>query len=137
MRDRFVLVLTAVLLGSGLMVVGATPAAASTITLNPVADSYVQSDLPTSNFGTATSVKVDGSPVTTSYLKFDVQALAAAPGKATLRVFKAVHNDRHHAAAGRRHDLERIRYQLRQQAGARWHADHSARPLGNRRLAHV
>ncbi len=90
MRDRFVLVLTAVLVGSGLMVVGATPASASTITLNPVADSYVQSDLPTANFGTATSVKVDGSPVTTSYLKFDVQGLAAAPGKATLRVFKSL-----------------------------------------------
>ena len=90
MRDRFVLVLTAVLVGSGLTVVGATPASASTITLNPVADSYVQSDLPTANFGTVTSVKVDGSPVTTSYLKFDVQGLAAAPGKATLRVFKSL-----------------------------------------------
>jgi hypothetical protein len=51
-----------------------------------VADSYVRSDQPTSNFGTATTLRVDGSPATYSYLKFDVQGLTAPPTKATLRV---------------------------------------------------
>jgi hypothetical protein len=58
--------------------------------LSAVADSYVQADLPGSNFGTATSVKVDGSPVTVSYLKFDVQGITGAPTKATLKVFVPV-----------------------------------------------
>lgn len=87
---RFVLAVTAALIGGGLMVVGASPAAASTMTLNPVADSYVQSGQPASNFGTATSVKVDRSPVTTSYLKFDVQGMTSAPAKATVRIFKSL-----------------------------------------------
>ena len=33
--------------------------------------------------GTATAVKVDGSPVTVSYLKFDVQGVTGAPARAT------------------------------------------------------
>lgn len=62
-------------------------ASAATTTLNPVADSQVQEDAPTSNFGTATTLRVDGSPVSIAYLKFDVQGLTAAPTKATLKVF--------------------------------------------------
>lgn len=62
-------------------------ASAATTTLNPVADSQVQQDAPTSNFGTATTLRVDGSPVSIAYLKFDVQGLTAAPTKATLKVF--------------------------------------------------
>lgn len=51
------------------------------------ADSYVQSDQPTTNFGTAAGLKVDGSPATSAYLRFDVTGLSEPPFKATLRVF--------------------------------------------------
>ena len=65
-------------------------AAAVTTTFSAVADSYVQADQPTRNFGTATTLKVDGSPVTISYLRFDVQGITGAPTKATLKVFLPV-----------------------------------------------
>ncbi|MBM7857214.1 CBM96 family carbohydrate-binding protein [Lentzea nigeriaca] len=65
----------------------ATPVAAASTTLQPVADSYVQADQPSVNFGTATGIRVDGSPVTNGYLRFDVAGLTAAPSKATVRVW--------------------------------------------------
>jgi chitodextrinase len=51
-----------------------------TITLNPVADSYVDSANPTVNHGASTQLRVDGSPLVYSYLKFD---LSSVPGTAT------------------------------------------------------
>ena len=90
MRNRIALLVTATLLAGSFLALTAPQAAAAVTTLNPVADSYVQADLPGSNFGTATSVKVDGSPVTVSYLKFDVQGITGAPAKATLKVFVPV-----------------------------------------------
>jgi hypothetical protein len=66
------LLLVATLVAGSFLALTAPRAVAAVTTLNPVADSYVQADLPGSNFGTATAMKVDGSPVTVSYLKFDV-----------------------------------------------------------------
>jgi hypothetical protein len=77
--------LAASLLGLSLLVVPAQAAQATTIT--PVADSYVRADQPATNFGTATGLRVDGDPVTTAYLRFDVQGLSSPPGKATLRLY--------------------------------------------------
>ncbi|MFI6099918.1 DNRLRE domain-containing protein [Lentzea sp. NPDC051213] len=51
------------------------------------ADAYVQADQPSSNFGTATILRVDASPATSAYLRFDVTGLSVPPFKATLRVF--------------------------------------------------
>lgn len=51
---------------------GPPEAVAASTTVPPAADSYVQSDLPTTNFGTKTYVYVDHSPVRTAYLRFDV-----------------------------------------------------------------
>jgi len=90
MHNRIAVLLIATLLAGGVLAFTAPPAVAAVTTLGPVADSYVQADLPGSNFGTATSLKVDGSPVTVSYLKFDVQGIAGAPAKATLKVFVPV-----------------------------------------------
>src|SRR6476646_6871460 len=87
MHNRIALLLIATLLAGGVLAFTAPQALAAVATLAPVADSYVQADLPGSNFGTATPVKVDGSPVTVSYLKFDVQGITGAPVKATLKVF--------------------------------------------------
>lgn len=55
-------------------------------TITPVADSWVDASQPAVNFGTSTQIRVDGSPVLTSYLKFDVQ-VGAPITRATLRIF--------------------------------------------------
>ena len=70
---------------------GSTAAAADT-TFTAVADTYVRSDQPMANFGTATQLQVaapntNGSPTLTTYVKFDVSGLTAAPLKVTLNVF--------------------------------------------------
>ena len=72
------------------LTLGTPVAHATTITLAPVADSYVRADQPTVNFGTATSLRVDGDPVSVSYLKFDVQGLTTAPTRATLKVVSPI-----------------------------------------------
>ncbi len=63
-----------------------TPTATS-LTFTPVADSYVNADTPTTNFGTATTLRVDGSPIVRSYLRFTVQGLNGTITRATLRIF--------------------------------------------------
>src|SRR3954471_4729607 len=64
---------------------GASPAAATTATFTPAADSYVDNSLPSTNYGTLTKIRTDGSPVVRSYLRFDVQGWV--PGsRATLRL---------------------------------------------------
>ena len=57
------------------------------LTLIPVADSYTNSDSPTTNYGTATTFRVDGSPIVRSYLRFAVQGLTGRISRATLRIF--------------------------------------------------
>ena len=57
------------------------------MTFIPVADSYVSADTPTTNYGTATTLRVDGSPIVRSYLRFTVQGLNGTVTKATLRIF--------------------------------------------------
>jgi hypothetical protein len=52
-----------------------------------VVDSYVNSDSPTANTGTSTQLRVDGSPIVRSYLRFIVQGLNSRVTRATLRVF--------------------------------------------------
>jgi hypothetical protein len=90
MKKGITVVLASSLLAVAFTALGAPKAGAATSTLSPVADTYVQSDQAAANFGTATSIKVDGSPVTVSYLRFDVAGLIGAPTKATLKVFKSL-----------------------------------------------
>jgi chitodextrinase len=52
-----------------------TPAPPTVLTFNPVADTYVQSDMPTSNFGSTSQIVVDNSPVRNLLLKFNVSAV--------------------------------------------------------------
>jgi Big-like domain-containing protein/calcineurin-like phosphoesterase family protein len=66
---------------------GAAPASA---TFNPVADAYTRSDSASSNFGRSTVLRVDNSPVSRSYLRFNVQGLSGSVTKATLRVFSNI-----------------------------------------------
>jgi Predicted solute binding protein len=58
-----------------------------TITLNPVADAYVSSSSPTTNFGTSKTLYVDNSPIEHSYIQFNVQGLSQAPSSVTLKIF--------------------------------------------------
>lgn len=51
-------------------------AVANTVSFNSIADTYVNSDSPTKNYGSGTSLYVDGSPNSAhSYLKFDLSSL--------------------------------------------------------------
>ena len=61
---------------------------AATSTLTPVADAHVRADQAGANFGTATELLLDGSPVANGYLRFDVNVPAGETvTSATLRVF--------------------------------------------------
>jgi len=62
-------------------------AAAATSTFTASDDSYVRQDLPTTNYGTSTSVQADASPVTNGYLKFTVSGVSGSVSSATLRIF--------------------------------------------------
>jgi hypothetical protein len=62
---------------------GGTPTSA---TFTPVADAYVNDAAPTSNFN-GTSLRVDGSPLMRSFLRFDLSSLVGSVMKATLRVY--------------------------------------------------
>ncbi len=53
----------------------------------PDADAYVDSSNPANNYGTLTTIKVDGSPIVNSYLRFNVQGLGGSVAKAILRVY--------------------------------------------------
>jgi chitodextrinase len=65
-----------------------TPAMPSSLTFTVNADTYVNSGSPTSNYGSATAWRVDGSPDLHAYLKFTVQGLAGyAIQSAYLNVF--------------------------------------------------
>ena len=62
--------------------------ASSTLTFTPVADSYVNQSSPTKNFGTNRSIRVDGSPLVRSYLRFDVNGIGSSNViKVTLRIY--------------------------------------------------
>ncbi len=72
--------------------VPADPSAASdyvstAVTFTPTADAYVSALYPTANYGTASQLRADGSPVTTSYLRFSVSGLGGSVAQATLRVY--------------------------------------------------
>ena len=53
-----------------------SPAPGNELTLTPVDDASVSSDLPSNNYGSAVEVISDGSPVRDGYLKFNLQWLA-------------------------------------------------------------
>jgi hypothetical protein len=47
----------------------------------------VNADGPTTNYGTSTTLRIDGSPIVRSYLRFTVQGLGGTVTRATLRIF--------------------------------------------------
>ena len=80
------------LLVAAAMLVRAEPAVASSHSeFTPIADSYVQSSNPGSNYGTLTTVRTDASPERNAYLKFEVQGEGDCLS-AVLRVFTESNN---------------------------------------------
>jgi chitodextrinase len=64
------------------------PEPPTTLTFNPAADTHVQSDMPTVNFGSANQIIVDNSPVRNTLLKFTVSAVGTRTViSAKLRLF--------------------------------------------------
>jgi hypothetical protein len=47
----------------------------------------VNESSPTTNYGTLTTLRIDGSPIVRSYLRFTVQGLSGTVTRATLRIF--------------------------------------------------
>ena len=59
-----------------------------TKTFTPSVDAYVIASNPTTNYGTASNLRVDNSPITNSYLRFVVSGLNGAPvTSAKLRIY--------------------------------------------------
>ena len=64
-----------------------TPVPGAQLTINPSGDTFVRSDWPNSNYSTNTALRVVGSPIINSYLKFNVSGLNGAPQSAKLRLY--------------------------------------------------
>lgn len=76
-----------VALPAGLVLSSTSASAATPVTVIAGADSYVDSALPTTNFGTRTSFPVDNSPQQTAYLKFDIPDGTDLSGGVKLKIF--------------------------------------------------
>lgn len=57
------------------------------VTLNPEADAFAISSRPNGNLGGAATLRIDASPLTNSYLRFNVQGVTGAVTQATLRIY--------------------------------------------------
>jgi len=61
--------------------------ALTTTNIVPAADAYVNSASPSTNYGSSTQLRGDGSQVVLSYLRFNVSGLSGAVTSATLRIY--------------------------------------------------
>ena len=73
------------------VVVGTFPSGAgsqvASQTFTPVADAFVSSSKPKTNYGTAQRLKMDRSPVLTTYVRFNLSNLTGSITRATLQVY--------------------------------------------------
>ena len=90
-RNTIPLLLILAVAASALFVEGADQASSVvvTTTLAPVADSYVESTTPATNYGTNTRLIVDASPAREIFLRFDLSSLTGPVQDARLRVHVA------------------------------------------------
>jgi fibronectin type III domain protein len=68
----------------------ASQAAVTSNSFPVVADAHTVASAPTTNYGSLGSMKVDSSPLTTGYLRFNPQSLNGRVTKATLRLWATV-----------------------------------------------
>ena len=73
--------------GTPTLTATATQVGQQQFTFTPVADAYVKSTNPSTNYGNSTTLRTDNSPITRSYLRFNVQGLSASINRATLRIY--------------------------------------------------
>ena len=65
-----------------------TPAGSGQLTFAPTDDAYIRSDMPGSNFGQATTVQTDGSPIKDFLMRFSVSGIGTQTvTSATLRLY--------------------------------------------------
>ena len=62
------------------------PPVARTLTLTPVADTYVDAANPSRNHGTLTTVRLDSSPLMEAYFKFNLSSISGRVVSAKLRI---------------------------------------------------
>jgi acid phosphatase len=60
--------------------------ATTTVSLAPVADSWISSDNPSTNYGTNPTIRTDGSPVSSAYVQFDLSSLSGTVTSAILQI---------------------------------------------------
>jgi uncharacterized repeat protein (TIGR02059 family) len=77
---------------TGVAVTNDTSGGGGTVTLTPLADAYVKSSAPGTNYGGATSLQLrdgssDGSATARTYLKFDLSGISGTITSVKLRVF--------------------------------------------------
>ncbi|MFC7246619.1 DNRLRE domain-containing protein [Catellatospora aurea] len=75
------------------LTVSAQTAAAATSTFTPVADTYVQADTASTNYGTAVQITVDSSPQRQMFLRFTVSGVSGTVTSAKLRLRHISGND--------------------------------------------
>lgn len=82
---------TALVAATGVLALSGSPASAAitVTTLVPVADSYVESTTPSTNYGTNARLIADASPTREIYLRFDLTAVAGPLQQAKLRLHVA------------------------------------------------
>ncbi|WP_230121525.1 DNRLRE domain-containing protein, partial [Arthrobacter sp. Bi83] len=88
LRKRWISVAATLFLAATVSII-AGPAEAATLTFPASADAVVKRDTPTTNYGTATGLKADNSPVEMSFLKFTVSGAGTNVTAAKLRLFVA------------------------------------------------
>ncbi|MET0489027.1 MAG: DNRLRE domain-containing protein, partial [Acidimicrobiales bacterium] len=85
-RRRYLSSVLVVVIGAGVLALGAPDAVAADVVVAPVADSRVLQASPTVNTGTASRLDVD-NPGEQSYLRFNVTGVTGTVESATLRLF--------------------------------------------------
>ncbi|MEV4537609.1 DNRLRE domain-containing protein [Asanoa sp. NPDC049518] len=87
---------TATVLAGGIIaavLTSTSPASAATTTFRPTADTYVQGDTASTNYGTSTQITVDNSPVRRMFLRFSVTGVSGTVSSAKLRLRTISGND--------------------------------------------
>jgi hypothetical protein len=74
--SKLLILLSILGIGTYIIMPTSSEAAATSMTFNPVADAYVYSNKPDANNGSAPTLRVDGSPVMRSYVRFDLSSLS-------------------------------------------------------------
>src|SRR6266487_871528 len=91
LKHAGVAVVVAALAGGGFAaasrVTAASTSTATSVSFSAVADSYASASNPTAVYGSATALKVEGSPVKNAYVKFVVSGLSSTVTKAKLRLY--------------------------------------------------